>query len=133
MNTLRNASLSSKIIEMDALHQPYISARFIDRSTKTIAHQFLDWCKGQEKNRLVWLAIIIAGHGCIITPITVLILVFTGNSMLLWALAIAAMTMALVTNLAALPTKITLPVFFLSLVMDLIVVSCSLAYLTVGV
>jgi hypothetical protein len=129
----RDASLPFKIIEMEILYQPYISANFIHESKKTIPRQFLDWCKGQERNRLLWLSLIVAGHGCIITPITLLILVFTGNSMFLWAFAIAAMTMSLVTNLAALPTKITIPVFFLSLVMDLIVVSCSLAYLTAGV
>jgi hypothetical protein len=36
------------------------------------------------------------------------------------------MAMALVTNLAALPTKITLPVFFLSVLIDLGIIIASL-------
>jgi hypothetical protein len=112
---------------MDALHHPYAPFGFAREAKKTLAHQFIDWCKAQEKNRILWLAIIVTGHGCIITPLTVLVIVFTANSMLAWAFAIAAMTMSLVTNLAALPTKITLPIFFLSLAIDTVVVISSIA------
>jgi hypothetical protein len=52
---------------------------------------------------------------------------FTGNNLYLFVLATAAMGMTLVTNLAALPTKITLPVFVLSILIDLgIVISCAI-------
>ena len=45
--------------------------------------------------------------------------------MLYWIMAMTAMGMALVTNLAALPAKITIPVFFLTIVVDLyIVINC---------
>jgi hypothetical protein len=37
------------------------------------------------------------------------------------------MGMCLVTNLAALPTKITLPIFFLSLVIDLAIIISGIA------
>ena len=50
---------------------------------------------------------------------------FTGNNLYLFVVAIAAMGMTLVTNLAALPTKITIPLFILSLLIDLgIIISC---------
>jgi hypothetical protein len=49
----------------------------------------------------------------------------SGNSMFLRALVIGAMTMSLVTNLAALSTKITLPALFLSILIDTgIIISC---------
>jgi hypothetical protein len=58
----------------------------------------------------------------------------SGNSMFLWALVIGAMTMTLVTNLAALSTKITIPVFFLSILIDLgIIVSSIVIPLTITV
>jgi hypothetical protein len=57
----------------------------------------------------------------------------SGNSMFLWALVIGAIAMTLVTNLAALPTKITIPVLFLSLLIDLgIIVSSIVTVLTIG-
>jgi hypothetical protein len=89
---------------------------------KSLVQRFLTWCKGQDNNRLTWLAVILTGHGCIITPLTVMFIMITGNNPVLWPVAIAAMGMCLVTNLAALPTKITIPVFLLSLVIDLAII-----------
>ncbi len=91
----------------------------------TLVQRFFNWCEGQEKNRLGWLAGILTGHGCFITPLVLLVVVSTGNNFIYWPLIIAAMGMCLVTNLAAMPTRVTIPVFFLSLLIDLgIVISC---------
>ena len=89
--------------------------------------QFLSWCQGQEKYRFGWLAAILAIHGCVLAPITVLAIALGGNNMILWGLVIGGMAMALIVNLAALPTKITIPVFFLSVLIDLAVIVAALA------
>ena len=87
--------------------------------------RFINWSKQQEGNRLLWLALAIIGHGCIITIMTMLAIIFSGNQFIYWPFAIAAMTMTVVSNLAAMPTKITIPVFFLSILIDLvIIISC---------
>jgi hypothetical protein len=87
--------------------------------------RFITWTKGQEENRMLWLALAIVGHGCIITIMTTVVIIFSGNHFIYWPFAIAAMGMSLVTNLSALPTKITIPIFFLSILIDLvIIVSC---------
>jgi hypothetical protein len=115
---------------MEALQHPYTLVRLNRGSGKTVVLEFIHWCKTQEKNRLLWLAVILAGHACIVTPLTLMFVMVSGNSMFFWVLVIAAMTMALVTNLAALPTKITIPVFLLSLVIDIVViVNCIFALL----
>jgi hypothetical protein len=88
----------------------------------SLAKRFFAWCNNQDKNRLPWLAVILTGHGCIITPLTVMVIMITGNNPILWITAFAAMGMCLVVNLAALPTKITLPIFFLSLAIDLAII-----------
>ena len=89
---------------------------------------FFNWCKSQEQYRFGWLAAIIAGHGCLITPLTLFAIMLSGNSPLYWAFAIAAMAISVVTNLAALPTKITIPVFFFSLIIDAAVtITCLLS------
>jgi hypothetical protein len=45
--------------------------------------------------------------------------------MFLFMLCIVSMGMALVTNLAAMPTKITIPIFVLSVLIDLaVIISC---------
>jgi hypothetical protein len=89
--------------------------------------KFFSWCHEQEKYRFGWLAAILAIHGCVLAPITVLAITLSGNNMIFWGLVIGGMAMALIVNLAALPTKITIPVFFLSVLIDLAVIVAALA------
>lgn len=110
---------------MKTLQQSYTAAGFRTEKRESAVHKFFAWCQSQEEHRLGWLAVIIAGHACFFTPFTALFIILGGNSMLLWAFAIAAITMSLVTNLAALPTKITIPVFFLSILIDVaVIINC---------
>jgi hypothetical protein len=108
---------------METIQQSLITTHLQHAGRISILTSFFDWCRAQEKDRLLWLGIIIAGHGCVITPLTSLLIMFSGNSIILWTLIITAMAMALVVNLAALPTKITLPVFVLSLLIDVVVIA----------
>jgi len=94
----------------------------------SLLSRFFSWCIGQEKNRLLWLGLILALHGCIITPLTVMAVLLAGTNFALFVLAIVAMGLSLVTNLAAMPTKITIPVFALSIMVDLVVVGIALAH-----
>lgn len=80
--------------------------------------KFMTWCQNQQEDRLLWLGIALAGHGCVITPITVFFIVMAGLSFPLFMIALLSMAMALVANLAALPTKITIPVLLLSVLVD---------------
>lgn len=104
---------------MQTLQQSYVPVLTSERRKQSIVTQFFSWCKGQEENRLAWLAVILTVHGCVLSPATVLLIVSGNNSITLWGMAIGAMCISLVTNLSAMPTKITIPVFFLSIVIDL--------------
>jgi len=87
--------------------------------------KFIDWCDGQERNRLGWLAIALGLHGCVLTIFTMFAVVLAGNHFIFWPFVIGAMGITLITNLAAMPTKITIPVFFFSVLIDLtIIISC---------
>jgi len=111
---------------METLLQHTINSTYahpVKKESTSIVSRLVSWCKGQEKHRLGWLAVIITGHGCVLTPITLFAIILSGNSMVFWSMAIAAMGMSLITNLAALPTKITIPVFFLSVVIDLVIIA----------
>jgi hypothetical protein len=87
--------------------------------------KFFNWCKDQERNRFGWLAISLTTHGCILTPIVVFAVGVSGNDFTLWMAAMLAMGLTLIVNLAAQPTRITIPVFFLSILVDVaIVIAC---------
>jgi hypothetical protein len=110
---------------METLQQVYKPFTLQAPKRQFFLQPFIQWCAGQEANRFGWLAVILAVHGCFLTPATVLTIAVSGNNIVLWGFAIGAMAISLVSNLAALPTKITIPVFFLSVLIDLaIVVSC---------
>ena len=118
--------LPHKSINMELLQQSYSSIGVPARKTSLI-RRFFGWCDAQEKYRFGWVASIVAGHGCVISPMTALLIAFSGNNMFFWALAIGAMAMSLISNLAAMPTKITIPVFFLSILIDLaVIINCIL-------
>jgi hypothetical protein len=88
--------------------------------------RFMNWSRNQEDNRIMWVGIALVLHGCVLTPLTVMAVAFTGMNLILFMAAIIAIGMALVTNLAAMSTKVTVPVFFLSVVIDLVIVIASL-------
>ncbi|MGZ8558138.1 MAG: hypothetical protein ACXWWC_07395 [Chitinophagaceae bacterium] len=93
----------------------------------SILSQFISWCNSQEKYRFGWLAVILTLHGCVIIPLTVLAIVLSGNSFIFWGIAIGAMAMSLITNLAAMPTKVTIPVFFFSVLLDAVIMANCIA------
>lgn len=104
-----------------------VTHRYSENSVSLIS-KFMSWSIGQEKNRLLWLGVFLTLHGCIITPLSVMAVLLAGTNLTLFMIAIVAMGMSLVTNLAAMPTKITIPVFVLSVIIDLIVVAIAMAH-----
>ena len=93
--------------------------------------KFINWCDGQQENQLGWLAVSFMVHGCIFVPMTIVIIAMSGNNFIFVAFALGAMIVAITVNLAMLPTKITLPVFFFTLVLDMvIIIACLLHDLT---
>ncbi len=111
---------------MQTILNQTISTTYSEVSAKaSLWTRFMNYCKDQEKNRLLWVGVILAAHGCILTPITVMITLAAGPNFALFMTGMVAMGIALVTNLAAMPTKVTIPAFALSILMDIaIIVSC---------
>jgi len=105
------------------LKHVFVPAGVLEPKQQSLWNRFMSWTKGQEKYRFGWLAAALAGHGCFLTPVTLFAIILSGNIFVLWILALAAMAVCLVTNLAALPTKITIPVFFASLLIDIAIIT----------
>jgi hypothetical protein len=112
---------------MQTIHQT-ISASYLRHGHKeSIITRFFNWTKGQEKYRYGWLAFILTVHGCVLAPIALYLVFANGANIALCTTVSAALAACLITNLAALPTKITIPVFLVSVVADLAVIAISLA------
>jgi hypothetical protein len=111
-----------------AIQQTFSNAHAQAVSKTSFVSRFMNWCEGQDQYRYGWLGGAIAAHGCVFTPFTMFAIILSGNNIIFWFLAIIAMMMTLVTNLAALPTKYTIPVFVLSIFLDIaIVAGCAIS------
>ena len=119
--------LCLKILFMQTIQPIYHPAYSRAAKKESLVARFFTWCDGQEQYRFGWLAVIITIHGCVLAPLTVLTVVSAGNNFAFWGITIGAMAMALVTNLAAMPTKVTIPIFFLSVLIDIAVVATCIA------
>ncbi len=99
-------------------------------SVKTIWKKFITYADNQQSNRLWWMTLGILGHGTIFTIATLGIVTVLGNVFLLYVITCCAMVMSVVVNLAALPTRYIIPIFFLSLLIDLgVIIAAILLYL----
>jgi hypothetical protein len=112
---------------MKALDSTFANGYAIEEKKSSLLSRFKKLDKQPGRKPPAWVGIILAGHGCVITPITLLFIALAGNSMVLWAFTLAAMVMSLVVNLAAMPVKITVPVFLLSLLIDFGIIFYSIA------
>ncbi len=88
--------------------------------------RFIAWAAAQEENRFLWVALSLFGHGTVFTIITFMIVLFTGGQFFLLGLTCFTMALVLIVNLAALPTKYTIPAFFLSLLIDFAIIATAL-------
>jgi hypothetical protein len=94
-------------------------------TTPSPLSRIITWSANQQENRLLWLGIVLAVHGCVLTPLTAMIVMATTYNFALFMAAIVSMAFALVTNLAALPTRVTIPAFFFSVAVDLAIIAAS--------
>jgi hypothetical protein len=95
-----------------------ISAHSAYKPSFTLFSRFFAWCSKQEKNRIMWTGVSLALHGCVITPVTLLAVMLCGVPTSLLILTVFGIFITLVVNLAAMPTRITIPAFILSILVD---------------
>jgi hypothetical protein len=120
--------VSTKINYMETSIQHVYAPSYGKTAAKeSVWKKFIDWSNRQEENRFGWTAFSIIGHGCAFTIMTVATILLTGNHFIFWPFAIAAMTIPLIANLSALPTKITIPILFFSVLLDLVIIGLCIA------
>ncbi len=98
-------------------------------TTFNFIHKFMAWCDAQENSRFLWLGIAFMGGICTVLPLTLTAIVFIGgNDLALWITACVFNVPILVLNLAALPTKYTLPVLFFAWMVNVAIIAYCLIH-----
>jgi hypothetical protein len=94
-------------------------------SFRSMINKFLTWSADQQENRLAWQGIGLLVFACFLTPLSLLMMSLTGANLFFILIALVAMEVTLVLDLAAMPTKITIPAFFLGVVADITIIIVS--------
>ena len=85
--------------------------------------RFFKWAENQDKiNHVSWVGISVTLMSAVLFPLTMAAVLLNGAAFGLIIVAMAALVLVVVTNLAALPTKYTIPFLFLGGLIDLIVI-----------
>lgn len=101
----------------------YITAQPVTAHKNNYLQRFLQFAEAQQPNSFGWLAVAFFAQGCLLAPVTILAIVTNGNALGLWMACILAFVITEITNLAAMPTKITIPIFFAGAIIDLVVIA----------
>ena len=100
-------------------HQKTIKTSYRER--------FKTWLYKQEEYRLGWMIFSITGHSCVFTMITAAMVLATGNHFIFWPILIGNMMLVMIVCLAGLPSRVIIPVLFLSVIVDIaIILTCLL-------
>ena len=92
---------------------------------RNLIQRFKDFCERQNENRLGWTAVIIAAQVFLLVPITLLAIAANGGRFALLLPVILSSFVTVVSNLAALPTKITIPIFCASVLINVSIIVLS--------
>lgn len=81
--------------------------------------RFIQWATDEEeKHHLGWVGGALTMESCVLFPGTMLAILANGASFGLIIVAMISLAMVVITNLAALSTRYTIPVFFLSILIN---------------
>ena len=90
--------------------------------------RFTSWATAEDaQNHFLWTAAGIMLQGAVLFPASMFAILFVNPVLWIMMLPIAGIAMVVASNLAALPTKFTIPVLFLSILLDIVaVIACFL-------
>jgi len=88
--------------------------------------RFIDWAAKQDASQHIgWLGVSVISMTAVFFPMTMTAILFHGGSFGLIIAAMTSLVLVVVTNLAALPTKYTIPFFLLCIAIDVVVIGLS--------
>ena len=95
------------------------------KKIRNAIQKFKNFCERQQENRIGWLAFTVAAEVYMVLPITLIAIFFNGNGFGFWIPVIVTSFAVEVSNLATMPTKITIPIFCASILINVVVIILS--------
>jgi hypothetical protein len=96
------------------------------RKERTLFSRFFAWAAAEDAPRHIgWVGITVMSMTAVFFPLSLSAILFNGASFGLIIATIVSLVLVVVTNLAALPTKYTIPFFVLGVLIDVVAVVLS--------
>jgi hypothetical protein len=96
------------------------------KKRKTLISKFIDWATEEEAEyHIAWVGASVTSMSAIFFPLTMTIVLFNGALFGLIIAAMASLVLVVITNLAAMPVKYTIPFFVLGVLVDIGVIFTS--------
>jgi hypothetical protein len=116
--------MSTTISSIQSSGQPY--TYHLAEKRPSAVSRFFQWSAGEDVERHIgWVGITVTIMTAIFFPLTMAVILHNGASFGLIVAAMVSLTMVVITNLAALPTKYTIPFFFLGILIDVVAIGFS--------
>jgi hypothetical protein len=106
-------------------YHPVYNHEKTENHSGSIVTSFFQWSEKEEKNRIAWLGVSVMLMTAIFFPVTMVAILIHGGSFKLIIGAMFSLILVVIPNLAALPTKYTIPAFFAGMVLDIFLVVAS--------
>jgi hypothetical protein len=116
---LRNMSTTTSQGQVVPIYRPAAS-------NPSLIERFFDWATKEDvKHHIGWVGVSIIAMTAIFFPLTMSAILMNGASFGLIVAAMVPLVVVFVTNLAALPTKYTIPFLFVGVLAELTIIAMS--------
>jgi hypothetical protein len=99
--------------QMEVAHTGAIQAK------KSLLYNFIQWATNEdEKHHIAWVGFSVTAMTAVFFPLTMFAILMNGGAFGLIITAMVSLVLVVTTNLAALPTRYTIPFFVLGALID---------------
>ena len=97
-----------------------LSGQKLTKEGKSWISRFFEWAKNEDTERHVaWVGITVTAMAAVFFPLTMSVILLNGALFGLIITAMISLALVVITNLAAMPTRFTIPFFVLAMLIDL--------------
>ncbi|HEY4875542.1 MAG TPA: hypothetical protein VIH86_08230 [Puia sp.] len=107
--------------------QPETSYQYqLATKRKNLFSKFNEWAAVEEAEfHVAWVGAAVISMAAVFFPLTMTLVLFNGASFGLIIASMASLTLVVITNLAAMPVKFTIPFFVLGVLADVVIIFTS--------
>ncbi len=113
-------------MEQAIMQKTNVSHYAASQEMKSFFSRFIDWATNEEEDHHIgWVGVEVTSMSAVFFPLTMGCILLNGASFPLIIASIISFVLVVVINLAALPTRYTIPLFILGILADIFVIISS--------